>query len=68
MMSGVSTSGQVGELRFLCTAVLQAKQRRIGIARRLWERALNLAPHSGYAITGLAALEARSGNHQRALE
>jgi len=53
---------------FVHVALFQAKQRRIGIARRLWERALNLAPHNGYAITGLAALEARSGNHQRALE
>ena len=45
----------------------QAKQRRVAVARRLWNQALDLAPHNIYALTGLAALEARSDNHERAL-
>ena len=48
-------------------ALWQARQQKIGRARRLYRQALQLEPAEMRCLNGLGALEARAGNHEAAL-
>lgn len=44
----------------------QAGRQRTALARRLWREALAAKPGHQQSLLGLASLEARSGNHDKA--
>lgn len=78
--SGAAAPGDGGEAAHLSVSFLvdssivtflpvlsQAQRQRVTAARRLWREALEVDERHLPSLLGLAALEARNGNHDRAL-